>query len=121
VLAFDTFPGSNASNFTGAANGSSKKAEPYGPLAPASFKKAMAEETDFRVGACHAALWFHDEVKRMVAEGKTAPEMSERLAALVHVLLDWSGQQVEMPNGKTPWEWDQADLEPYILRRKTEW
>ena len=87
----------------------------------ALLKKAMAEETESRVGACHAALWFHDEVKRMVAEGNTAAEMSERLAALVHVLLDWSGQQVEMPNGKTPWEWDQADLEPYILRRKTEW
>ena len=57
----------------------------------------------------------------MVAEGKTTPEISERLAALVHVLLDWSEQKVEMPNGKTPWEWDQADLEPYILRRKTEW
>jgi hypothetical protein len=57
----------------------------------------------------------------MVAEGKTTPEIFERLAALAHVLLDWSEQKIEMPNGKTPWEWDQANLEPYILRRKTEW
>jgi hypothetical protein len=47
----------------------------------------------------------------MVAEGKTTLEISERLAALAHVLLDWSEQKIEMPNGKTPWEWDQADLE----------
>lgn len=45
----------------------------------------------------------------MVAEGKAAPEISERLAALVHVLLDWSEQKVEMPNSKTPWDWDEAD------------
>jgi hypothetical protein len=50
----------------------------------------MAEESEFRIGACHAAQWFHDEVKRMVAEGKTAPEISERLAALVYVLQDWN-------------------------------
>jgi hypothetical protein len=53
----------------------------------------------------------------MVAEGKTAQEISERLAALVYVLQDWREQQIEMPNSKTPWDWDQADLEPYILRR----
>jgi hypothetical protein len=81
----------------------------------------MAEKSRFRTGACHAAHWFHDEVKRMVAEGKTAAEISERLTALVHVLQDWRVQQVEMPNSKTPWDWDQADLEPYILRRKAEW
>jgi hypothetical protein len=46
----------------------------------------------------------------MVAEGKTTPEIFERLAALAHVLLDWSEQKIEMPNGKTPWEWDQANL-----------
>jgi hypothetical protein len=81
----------------------------------------MAEESRFRTGACHAAHGFHDEVKRMVAEGKTAAEISERLAALVYVLQDWMEQQIEMPNSKTPWDWDQADLEPFILRRKTEW
>ena len=93
------------------------RANSQGDLPP----KAMAEEFRFRTGACHAAHWLHDEAKRMVDEEKTSAEISERLAALVHVLQDWREQEIEMPNSKAPWDWDQADLEPYISRRKSEW
>jgi hypothetical protein len=83
--------------------------------------KDKYEETQFRIGATHAASWFWQVSKQMTMEGKTSQEISERLGDLTEVLGDWREQNVPLPSNDNPWEWKAADLNAFISKRKREW
>jgi hypothetical protein len=87
--------------------------------------KEKYEETQFRIGAAHAAAWFWQVSKQMTMEGKTSQEISERLGDLSEVLADWRNnwttQNVALPSEDNPWEWKAADLNAFISKRKPEW
>ena len=80
----------------------------------------MRDETQFRMGACHAAQWLREETRTMTAEGKTAQHVSAVLGDYVQVLIDWREGKVEMPDGN-PWEWSKPALGHFIASRKSEW
>lgn len=77
-------------------------------------------ERNFRVGACHAAEWLVDTARAMSEEHRDAKEISERLATLKEVLMDWRNDMIDMPDGQ-PWEWTKSDIESLIAQRKSQW
>lgn len=77
------------------------------------------EESQFRIGASHAAEWLRAEAQQLVSEGQPAEKISNHLGDLVMVLLDWRESNKEMPSGN-PWEWPRATLVRYISDHQDE-
>ena len=74
-------------------------------------------DENFRKGACHAGHWLLQTSQSLASEGRTAAEISERLAELADVLSDWRSQTGEMPDGN-PWDWSFKDLASVIKRQR---
>lgn len=86
-----------------------------------SVEKELAgsrSDQNFRKGGCHAAKWFLETSQRLVAEGRTAEEISGYLADLVEVLNCWRSQTDDLPDGN-PWDWSFKDLSSVIKELKT--
>jgi hypothetical protein len=74
-------------------------------------------DENFRKGACHGARWLLETSRTLVAQGRSAEEISEYLAELCGVLCHWREHMGEMPDGN-PWDWSFKDLASVIKTRK---
>ena len=73
----------------------------------------------FRKGACHCAEWFLQTSNTLIAQGRSAGEISGYLAELAGVLADWRTQTGDLPDGN-PWDWSFKDLASVIKAREKE-
>jgi hypothetical protein len=77
----------------------------------------FGQDDDFRKGACHGTAWFLQTTQTLVAEGRTAREISEHLQDLLGVVTEWRSGAGELPDGN-PWDWSYRDLASVIKARK---